>query len=111
MSTKDAILATAAEPQEPAKDGEFELFDLNDLEKGQLQALAELVQQSRLAQDVIYTNLVQSVAARYELQNMTIEIDMADVFKNGAANAKLRAKKASEDETTGEEPEEGADEE
>lgn len=102
MSKKDELLSQKEEPK-------FELFDLNDQEKGQLQALAELVQQARLAQDVIYTNLLQSIATRHQLNNRTIDIDMAEVFKNGAANAQLRARKV-EDEPT-EEPSEETTEE
>lgn len=94
MATKEDILATS----EPESDAEFEYFDLNEFEKGQIQALAELVQQARLAQDVIYTNLVQSVAARYELNNRTIDIDMQHVFEHGASDVKLRASKPKEEE-------------
>ncbi len=104
MATKEDILAVAA-PEEP----EFEYFDLNDFEKGQVQALAELVQQARLAQDVIYSNIVQSVAARHELSNRTIDIDMQEVFDKGAKDIKLRASKVkeeSEDENTTEKPSE-----
>lgn len=97
MTKKEDLLAT-----EQPQDQEFEYFDLNDIEKGQIQALAELVQQARLAQDVIYTNLVQSVAARYELTNRTIDIDMQEVMTKGASNVQLRASKPKEEEETNE---------
>jgi hypothetical protein len=89
MSKKEELLNSE---QKTTEDQEFEYFDLNDMEKAQVQALAELVQQARLAQDVIYTNLVQSVAARHKLKGKVIDIDMDEVFKKGASEVKLRAK-------------------
>lgn len=68
---------------------ETEAYELNEDEQQQLAALLELVNQSRMAQDIIFTRLVHDVAARYEISGAAININMDDVQREGVGVAKL----------------------
>lgn len=83
MSRKDDLLN---------KNSGVEYYDLNDQEKTQLSALIALMQQAQSAQDIIYSNLINDVASRYELSNATLDLNMDEVLKEGVKVAKLIAK-------------------
>lgn len=71
---------------------EVEYYDFNDQEKTQLSALIALMQQAQSAQDILYSNLINDIASRYEISNATLDINMSEVLKEGAKAAKLIVK-------------------
>jgi hypothetical protein len=75
------------------KDESVESYDLNDAEKVQLAAIVSLVQQAQNAQDILFSNLIESVAGRYEISNATLDINMAEVMQEGTKVAKLLVKR------------------
>lgn len=75
MSKKDKILANKESLTE---------YPLNLEEKNQLNALIELMSQAQTAQDIIYSNLVKSVAARYEIGDAMIDLNIQEVIEKGA---------------------------
>jgi hypothetical protein len=82
MAKKDTILKKS-EPTE---------YELTDGEKQALGGLLNLAEQAKIAQDLIYTQLVQSIAARYEITNKDIEINMQEALDNGLDSARLIVK-------------------
>lgn len=86
MSKKEDILGTTNE------DG-VKFYDLDQDEKNQLQALAALMEQARLAQDLIYTRVVQNAATRLGVTDSNLEVDMAKVLQEGTENAQLKVSK------------------
>jgi hypothetical protein len=76
------------------KQSETTEYELTTQEKNQLAALLTLVQQAQQAQDIIYSNLLESVAGRLELSNKTLEFNMNEILEQGAKVAKLIAKDA-----------------
>lgn len=87
MAKKEDILGNETpSPQE---------LELNAAEKNQLAAMVELVSQAQQAQNIIYSNLVQSIGARYEVSNSDISINMPEVYRNGIEVARLIVKKSS----------------
>src|SRR5438046_2821997 len=95
MSKKEEILGDSTSLNE---EGSVTTYDLNDQEKSELQALAALVQQARLAQDIIYTRLLQSIAVRNEVKDSTLELDMEKVFKDGVEGIQLVTTKQPQEE-------------
>ena len=83
MSKKDSILSKKKEAQE---------LDLTENEKIQLGAIVSLMEQARTAQDILYTQLVNQIAERYEITGKDIGINMDEVMKSGAKVAKLIVK-------------------
>lgn len=75
MSKKDRILSNNKSLSE---------YPLNVEEKNQLNALITLIGQSQMAQDLIYSNLVQSVAARYEISDSSVDLNIQEVMTKGA---------------------------
>jgi hypothetical protein len=75
MSKKDNILAKGSDLSE---------YPLNSDEKSQLNALLELMDQAQKAQNIIFTSLVSSIAARYEISNARLDINLQEVVENNA---------------------------
>lgn len=81
MSKRDQLLKNKREGPET--------YSLNEDEQMQLAALLELVQQAQRAQDIIFTNIVQSAAARCGVKGAGVNINMEEVQTQGVSVAKL----------------------
>jgi len=80
MSKKDNLLN---------RDTDVESYDLNDDERNELASLIALVEQARVAQDFIYSRLVQNIADRLEIVDRDIELNMPEIIAKGVKEAKL----------------------
>ncbi len=76
MSKKDQLLQMDPE------------YKLTPAETNHLNAVIEMINQARMAQDLLYTNLIQTVAARYEVPVEKVSINIGEVMEQGA-EAKL----------------------
>lgn len=76
MSKKDQLLQMDPE------------YKLTPAETNHLNAVIEMINQARMAQDLLYTNLIQTVAARYEVPVEKVRINIEEVMEQGA-EAKL----------------------
>lgn len=84
MSKKQDILKTT--------DVEREEYELTDGEKQALGGLLNLAEQARIAQDMIYTQLVQSISTRNEIIDKEVDINMQEIMDNGLDSARLIVK-------------------
>lgn len=88
MSKKDDMLETTV-----ADEANVEYFDLDAEEKNELGGLVALVNQARLAQDLLFTRLLHSAAQKRGVQDSLLEMNIGDVFAQGVEVAKLKATK------------------
>jgi len=71
------------------KQPEIEEYELNDEERNEIASLIALVEQARVAQDFIYSRLVQNIADRLEIVDRDIELNMPEIIAKGVKEAKL----------------------
>lgn len=79
-SKKEELLGKPAEREE---------YELNDLEKSQVASLMTLITQARIAQDTLYTAIVEAIADRYELVDKDITLNMQEIENEGLDVARL----------------------
>lgn len=80
MPKKEDILNKASDREE---------YELNDLEKSQVASLMTLITQARLAQDTLYSAIVEAIASRYELVDKDITLNFQEIENNGLDVARL----------------------
>lgn len=66
-----------------------ERYPLNQEEKNQLNAILEMIDQARQAQNLLYTNLVQQISYRNEVVDARIDINMGEITEKGIDSAAL----------------------
>lgn len=71
------------------KQPEIEEYELTDEERNEVASLIALVEQARVAQDFIYSRLVQGIADRLEIVDRDIELNMPEIIAKGVKEAKL----------------------
>jgi len=71
------------------KQPEIEEYELNDEERNEIASLIALVEQARVAQDFIYSRLLQNIADRLEIVDRDIELNMPEIIAKGVKEAKL----------------------
>jgi len=77
-SKKDELLKKAVEE-----------YPLNDEERNELASLIALVNQATMAQDLLYTRIVNTAAQRLEISDKELSLNMEQIGKEGIKAAKL----------------------
>ena len=67
-----------------------EEYPLIPAEQAQLASLIALVKQARMAQDMLYSNIVEQIVERCEIVGAQVDINMQEVMESGDSSlAKL----------------------
>lgn len=80
MSKKDELLNKSTDKSE---------YELTVEEKTQVASLMNLITQARMAQDFLYSTIVNTIAERYEVSDKSIALNMQEIEDNGIDAARL----------------------
>lgn len=84
MTKKDELLKKNAEYKDE--------YELTPEEKTQVASLMNLITQARMAQDFLYSTIVQNVADRFEITDKDITLNFQDIEDKGIDAARLIVK-------------------
>lgn len=80
MSKKNELLNKSAGKEE---------YELTPEEKTQVASLMNLITQARMAQDFLYSTIVQNVADRFEITDKDITLNFQEIESSGIDAARL----------------------
>lgn len=83
MTKKDELLNKSAGKEE---------YELTVEEKTQVASLMNLITQARMAQDFLYSTIVNTIAERYEVSDKSIALNMQEIEDKGIDAARLVVK-------------------